>query len=113
MSEIVSGRFRPGDAIPIEPELCAKFSVSRSVVREAIKTLSAKGIVAARPKTGTRVEPQEHWSLLDPQVVTWRLKNVDDALIRDLMDIRLIIETEAAALAARRATAADIRVLDD
>ncbi|MDJ1159172.1 FadR/GntR family transcriptional regulator [Chelatococcus sp. SYSU_G07232] len=110
--DIVTGRYRPGDTLPTEPELCAAYAVSRTTVREALKTLTAKGIVSVRPKTGTRVRPHERWSLLDPEVVDWRLASgVDGTLVRDIVDMRLIIEPEAAALAAERAGEADIAAL--
>src|SRR5258707_1526950 len=64
---IVSGDLRPGDLLPSEPELGA----SRTVVREVVKVLSAKGLVESRPKTGTRVRPRETWNLLDPDVLAW------------------------------------------
>jgi GntR family galactonate operon transcriptional repressor len=110
--DIFAGRYLPGASLPTEPELCAAFEVSRTTVREALKTLTAKGIVTVRPKTGTRVLPFDRWSLLDPEVVAWRLAaGVDDEFVRDLVDIRLIIEPEAAARAAARAEAADLAAL--
>lgn len=112
--DIFAGRYRPGASLPTEPELCAAFAVSRTTVREALKTLTAKGIVTVRPKTGTRVMPFDRWSLLDPEVVAWRLAaGVDDEFVRDLVDIRLIIEPEAAARAADRAEPEDISALSD
>lgn len=107
-SDIAAGRYRPGDTLPVEQDLCAAFSVSRTTIREALKTLSAKGIVSVRPKTGTRILPRECWSLLDPDVFAWRMSGiVDDELIHDLIDTRFVIEPEAAALAAKRATPDD------
>jgi GntR family transcriptional regulator, galactonate operon transcriptional repressor len=107
--DIFAGRYLPGASLPTEPELCTEFEVSRTTVREALKTLTAKGIVTVRPKTGTRVLPFDRWSLLDPEVVAWRIAaGVDDEFVRDLVDIRLIIEPEAAARAAARAEAADV-----
>jgi DNA-binding FadR family transcriptional regulator len=112
--DIFAGRYQPGASLPTEPELCAVFAVSRTTVREALKTLTAKGIVTVRPKTGTRVLPFERWSLLDPEVVAWRLAaGVDDEFVRDLVDIRLIIEPEAAARAALRAEPHDITALTE
>jgi DNA-binding FadR family transcriptional regulator len=112
--DIFAGRYQPGASLPTEPELCAVFAVSRTTVREALKTLTAKGIVTVRPKTGTRVLPFDRWSLLDPEVVAWRLAaGVDDEFVRDLVDIRLIIEPEAAARAASRAQPHDITALTE
>ncbi len=110
--DIAAGRYRPGDSLPVEQDLCAAFAVSRTTIREALKTLSAKGIVSVRPKTGTRILPRECWSLLDPDVFAWRMAGiVDDELINDLIDTRMVIEPEAAALAAQRATGEDIAEL--
>jgi DNA-binding FadR family transcriptional regulator len=112
--DIFAGRYRPGASLPTEPELCVAFAVSRTTVREALKTLTAKGIVTVRPKTGTRVLPFDRWSLLDPEVVAWRLAaGVDDAFVHDLVDIRLIIEPEAAARAANRAEPDDVAALSE
>jgi GntR family galactonate operon transcriptional repressor len=107
--DITAGRYRPGDSLPVEQDLCTAFAVSRTTIREALKTLSAKGIVSVRPKTGTRILPRECWSLLDPDVFAWRMSGiVDDELINDLIDTRMVIEPEAAALASQRATGEDI-----
>ena len=65
---IVSGEIRPGELLPTP----ARVQASRGVVREAIKVLAAKGLVASRPRTGTRVRPPESWNLLDPDVLAWR-----------------------------------------
>src|SRR6516164_5559747 len=80
---IVSGDLRPGDLLPSEPDLGA----SRTVVREAVKVLAAKGLVESRPKTGTRVRPREAWNLLDPDVLAWHQGDiVDEALLRKLTE---------------------------
>jgi DNA-binding FadR family transcriptional regulator len=109
---IVSGDLRPGDLLPSEPDLGA----SRTVVREAVKVLAAKGLVESRPKTGTRVRPREEWNLLDPDVLAWHqggsTGSVNETLLRKLTEVRLIIEPAAAELAAARAEAHDIAALD-
>src|SRR6266480_6010336 len=66
--KILGGELPPGALLPAEPELGA----SRTVLREAIKVLAAKGLVEARPKTGTRVRPRDAWNLLDPDVLAWQ-----------------------------------------
>ena len=71
---IVTGTWDAAGAFPIEAELCARFGVSRSVVREAVKMLTAKGLLSARPRRGTVVEPEPHWNLLDPDVLRWLLE---------------------------------------
>ena len=89
-------------AFPIEAELCARFGVSRSVVREAVKMLTAKGLLSARPRRGTVVEPEPHWNLLDPDVLRWLLERAPSpALLAEFTQMRLGIEPQAAALAAQ------------
>src|SRR5881398_2664775 len=107
---IVSGDLRPGDLLPAEPELGA----SRTVVREAIKVLAAKGLVESRPKTGTRVRRRDDWNLLDPDVLAWQQDGaVDDALLGKLTEVRRIIEPAAAELAAARADVRDVAAMED
>lgn len=98
---IVGGRFTVGTALPTEEELGEELRVSRTVVREAMRTLVAKGMVDVRRRHGTRVQPVDSWSLFDPQVVAWRLTSgVDRGFIEDLVRFRLGIEPYAAGLAA-------------
>src|SRR5438876_7310314 len=107
--KILHGDLPPGALLPAEPELGA----SRTVVREAVKVLAAKGLVESRPKTGTRVRPRNAWNLLDPDVLAWQHDGaVDAALLRTLTEVRRIIEPAAAELAAARADARDIVALE-
>jgi DNA-binding FadR family transcriptional regulator len=97
---IVSGRIRPGEQLPPP----ARVRASRGVVREAIKVLAAKGLVASRPRTGTRVRPRASWNLLDPDVLAWQREQLPRGiLLGKLTEARLIVEPGAAELAARRA----------
>ena len=99
---IVTGTWDAAGAFPIEAELCARFGVSRSVVREAVKMLTAKGLLSARPRRGTVVEPEPHWNLLDPDVLRWLLERAPSpALLAEFTQMRLGIEPQAAALAAQ------------
>lgn len=101
---ILAGRYAPEGALPREEELGAKLGLSRTVIREAMRTLVAKGIVSVRPRHGTRIQPLESWNLFDPQVLAWRSEaGVSWELANDLIDFRLGIEPFAAELAARRA----------
>jgi DNA-binding FadR family transcriptional regulator len=98
---IVSGEIAPGDKLPIDEEAAA----SRTVLREAVKVLAAKGLVQSRPKTGTRVRERRYWNLMDPDVLLWRLEaDTGDAFLLDVFEVRERIEPAAAALAAKRAT---------
>jgi DNA-binding FadR family transcriptional regulator len=110
---ILSGDLRPGDALPTEEELGGELGVSRTVLREVVKVLAAKRLVESRPKTGTRVLPRSDWNLIDPDVLAWRLESNPDAqFFTDVSELRRIIEPEAAALAAQRATKAEIEELE-
>lgn len=80
-----------------------RFSVSRTVVREAFRVLAAKGLVEARPRTGTRVENIAAWNLLDRDVIVWRAAGgIDADLLGEYLELRLAIEPRAAALSAAR-----------
>jgi DNA-binding FadR family transcriptional regulator len=106
---VVAGRYPPGSSIPPEPMLCEELGVSRTVVREAIKSLVAKGLVVTGPKVGTRVLPEEHWNWFDPDVVVWHSKiGLTREFLRDLQELRRVVEPAAVRLAAERATAQDI-----
>lgn len=97
------------NTLPTEAALCARFGTSRTIVREAVKSLAAKGLLEVRPKTGTTIRPSRHWSLLDPDVVAWRSTGTLDArFVADLLELRRVIEPSAARLAAERATAEDL-----
>jgi DNA-binding FadR family transcriptional regulator len=105
---IVNGDIRPGDQLP-DP---ATVRASRGVVREAIKVLAAKGLVVARPRTGTRVRPPESWNLLDPDVLAWQQEGLPRGVfLEKLTEVRLLIEPGAAALAAVRAGPDEIAAL--
>lgn len=108
---IVMGEF-DASGFPTESELCHTYGASRTVAREAVKMLTAKGLLSSRPRQGTRVEPIAHWNLLDPDVSRWITHRPFSHLIyRDLTEVRLAIEPVAARLAARRATPSDIKTI--
>lgn len=102
---IVVGDLRPGDVLPREETLAEKLDVSRTALREALKVLSAKGLIEARPKTGTRVRPKEAWNQLDADILSWRCASMPtDDFVEKLVEMREIIEPAAAAAAAKRRT---------
>jgi GntR family galactonate operon transcriptional repressor len=107
--EIAQERIQAGAALPPEPDLELRFGVGRGVVREAIKTLAAKGLVSVRPRHGTHVRPRHEWSLLDRDVLSWLAGKgeSDRSLLLAIQEVRAIIEPAAAALAAERATRND------
>jgi len=107
--EIAQEIIPAGTVLPPENDLEARFGVGRGVVREAIKTLSGKGLVSVRPRHGTKVLPRRDWSLLDRDVLNWLVgpDKPDRELLLAVQEVRLIIEPAAAALAATRATRHD------
>jgi DNA-binding FadR family transcriptional regulator len=110
---VVSGEFRPGDALPIEEELCVAYGVSRTTIREAIKQLAAKRLVDVQPKVGTRVLPFADWNLLDRDVLAWRLHAQFDAkIVEDIYEMRLCFEPRATALAAKNGSKEDHALLE-
>lgn len=89
---------------PTEAELAAEYMVSRSVTREAVKMLTAKGLLTARPRKGTTVQPSSQWNLFDADVLRWLLeRKFSLVLLRQFSELRVAIEPAAAALAARNA----------
>ncbi len=108
-TEILRGIHRPGDNMPPEPELIARFQVSRTVIREVMKTLAAKGFVVSRTRVGTRVRDPVHWNFFDVDVLVWRVRvGLDDDFMRSLTEVRRALEPAAATLAAQRRTPTDI-----
>ena len=107
--EIAQEIIPAGAVLPSESELEARFGVGRGVIREAIKTLSGKGLISVQPRHGTRVLPRRDWSLLDRDVLSWLVGHdkPDLGLLLAVQEVRLISEPAAAALAATRATKSD------
>jgi acetyl esterase/lipase/DNA-binding FadR family transcriptional regulator len=102
-TDIIGGVYGEGALLPNEDNASASFGVSRSAYREAIRTLAAKGLVTATPKVGTRIAPRSAWRLLDPDVITWHFEaNCTAPFIRNLFEMRKVVEPSAAALAATR-----------
>lgn len=110
---ILRGDYLPGEIIPNESELGREFGVSRSVLRESIKLLAAKGMIDTRPKRGTRVREAASWSLFDAEVLAWRLEaGVDTAFLQHLAEVRSLFESQAAALAAERASEEEVAAVE-
>jgi DNA-binding FadR family transcriptional regulator len=106
---IVSGSYAVGASVPPEPILCEELGVSRTVIREAVKSLIAKGMVSTGPKVGTRVLPRDTWNWFDPDVIIWQSKiGLTAEFLRDLQDLRRLIEPAAVRMAAERATPANL-----
>ena len=112
---IVQGQYAIDKSFPTEAELSLQFNISRSVTREAVKMLTAKGLIASRPRQGIRVMPSTHWNMFDADVLGWTLNARPSLeLLREFTQLRMAIEPEAAALAAENyKDAAAIKVIGD
>lgn len=100
---IVDGSFPQLSILPGDAELMERFGVSRTVLREALRTLSAKGLIQAKARIGTRVRDKSQWNLFDPDVLIWHANTgFDSAFLEYLGEMRLALEPAAAALASSR-----------
>lgn len=109
---IVTGKFPVGSILASDAVMMETYGVSRTVLREALKTLEAKGLVEARPKVGTRVSPRSRWNFFDPQVLAWFFEAPPDtAFYESLFRVRAALETPIIELAARRRTAEHVRLM--
>ncbi len=105
LNQVLSQSLKFKEPLPATNDLCDKLGVSRTAVREAISVLVSKGMVASKPGEGSSVQPLSSWMLLDPEVLSWlRESDMAISIIEHLVEIRLIIEPEAAALASIRGT---------
>jgi DNA-binding FadR family transcriptional regulator len=113
-SAIVAGVYQPHELVPGEIELGRRFGASRTVVREAFKLLSAKGLIASRKRSGTRARPREAWHMLDADVLAWRLKGgrTEPKFVFDLLHVRAVVEPAAAAMAARGHTPKTLHAIE-
>lgn len=111
---IVSGALPAGALVPNEDDLRAEISASRTAYREAIRFLAGKGLIEARPRSGTRVAPRSAWHLLDPDVLRWSLSSAaNEGFIRDLFELRGLVEPGCAKIAALRRTSAQLRRIEE
>src|ERR1700738_2802812 len=109
---IVSGKYRPGDLLSGEIVSAEQLAVSRTAYREAVRILAAKGLVDARPKVGTRINPQSKWNLLDPDVLDWTFESEPDLQLLDsLFELRNGVESAAAGLAATRRSSQQLQAM--
>ncbi len=109
---IVSGAIQPGERLTSEVANAEALDVSRGVYREAVRVLTAKGLVETRTKAGTRVQPRSRWNLLDPDVLAWAFSGEPDpTFVRNLFELRAIVEPAAARLAAERRDKDDIKAM--
>ncbi|OLV18860.1 FadR/GntR family transcriptional regulator [Deinococcus marmoris] len=114
MARVMGGHYKPGDLLPIEPKLVTEFGVSRTVIREAVRSLNDKGIITVRQGSGMRVEPPDQWSYLDPVVLFELVKaGRSPTLFDELLEGRRILEVQLVGLAASKRTDEDVQGLAD
>ncbi|MFF9100258.1 FadR/GntR family transcriptional regulator [Streptomyces rubrogriseus] len=111
-ARIVGGAVPEGTTLDVRA-LGEELDVSLTVMRESLKVLAGKGLVDARQKRGTFVRARKDWNLLDADVIRWRVEGgAGEDLMRDLADVRSIIEPAAAHRAALHRTQADLDALE-
>ena len=112
--QILSGAYSQGALLPTEAQLGAEFKVSRTALREAVRTLAAKGLVESRQRAGTRVLASDDWNRLDTDVLRWMGEIEPDLdFVRGLTEARQILEPAAAEMAAKRATARNLAAIEE
>jgi len=112
--KIIQGSYKVGDSLPSEADLCTQFNISRTATREAVKMLTAKGLISSRPRQGIKVVDSKHWNLFDVDVLNWILIGKPDLyLLRHFLQLRLAIEPEAAFLAAQYKQDSDLVTIDN
>jgi DNA-binding FadR family transcriptional regulator len=112
-AEILRGDVLPSQLLPPEPELTRRFGLSRTVIREALRTLAAKGLVTIEHGRGTRVNPADRWGTVDPLLLQLRHEaGLLGEVLDELLEVRRIIESEVAALAAQRATPGQLAAIE-
>lgn len=109
IKDVLRGRYAPGEPLPTEEDLARTYAVSRAVVREAVQAVSMLGLTDRRQGRNTQVTPPTEWNDFAPELLRARaeLGIVEDVLV-ELLELRRLVEVEAAALAAQRATDEDI-----
>ena len=109
--QIVRGKLSIGQVLPNDQVICESLDISRTILREALRILGAKGLVKAVPKAGTFVNDTDKWAMLDSDILNWLTDTTTSSrlepLLVEMIDIRLEIEPGAAALTASRAQAAE------
>lgn len=113
-ARILSGDLKPGDRLPVEPDLCAMYGVSRSTVREALRLLSSERLLVTRRGTAggsfvVHPEPDHISSYLRSSLALF----TDSGSVANLLEVRMLLEVPAAGLAAARRTAEQLEVLAD
>lgn len=110
---VVRGDFPVGTVLPGDAELMRRYGVSRTILREGMKTLAAKGLIRPKAKIGTRVLERHNWNMFDSEMLAWHLElGISDEFLTHLADVRLALEPAAAALAAERRSDDDLAAME-
>ena len=110
-SRILSDEWGEGTVLDL-PALREELDISLTALREALKVLAAKGMIDARQKRGTFVQPREKWNMLDADVMRWQTAAAEDpGLLDELTEVRAVVEPAAARIAAGRASDEDLEAL--
>lgn len=115
VQKIRDNTWPPGSRLPVEAELVDLMAISRTALREAVRTLAALGILKSNKKAGTVVQPFENWNVLDASVLRW-MRNEDGLptdVLRQIIEARLAFEPVAAELAAKRASKTQLKRIHD
>jgi DNA-binding FadR family transcriptional regulator len=107
--KIVGGEYPVGSTLPNEPDLVARYGISRNAVREAMKCLAGKGLVEIKTRVGTRVRDRSSWHHLDTDIMVWHYESGPSVeIMRSIKDLRRVLEPQACARAALRGSEADL-----
>lgn len=110
---ILKGKYKVGDKLPSEAELGEVYNISRNATREAVKMLTAKGLINSRPRKGIQVVEKNKWNLFDTDVLGWILVGKPDLyMLRHFLQLRQPVEAQAAYLAAHYATEKDYEAIE-
>lgn len=114
LERIAAGQYRPGERLPTEMDLARELEVSRGVVRELLRRLEDRGVITIQHGRGARVQPISAWNVLDAEVLRALMPTpASISLLTHYLECRRILETEAAALAAVRASSHDLSDMAD
>lgn len=114
-ADLFGGRYKPGDLLPKETELCESFGMSRPSVRSGLQILTALGIIRRISGHGTVVEDFREWKTLDPLLTGWmaRYAAPNPAFVAEIFEFRHATEPYISAVAARKATARDLLAMEE
>jgi len=112
--DICTGIFPECLPMPNESELCERYNVSRTVIRESLNVVESKGLVSRKSRSGTKVNPQSDWCILDEKVIEWLGPLIHETnILKSVLEARCVIEPIAARMAAERASLQQIADLEN